>query len=540
MLTVPLGAQLSRIGATTLTFSAALRGTDTAFDPDNNVYLVVNAYGTTIGAFVSTTGAPLGAPFQISSTPEHAAYPRVVFYRTPGGAGRFLVVWHQGNGPNTVRARVVAFPGTVIGSEGVVSAGDPPTWSEEGPAVAYSPASQVFLVTWTNGSDVRARRVGLDAQPIGTVTSIAAGYGRDPGVAWNHATNQFGVSYNGADGGGALSAFALVGADGSLLRRNVFSRSSGTFISDVAFNPATGRWVMVWFSAEGSRAAEINSAGDVLALGPISSVVGWYDGLGISYNSVSGSFLAVGHYVGGPGGEIGAVELNRRGAKFSGDTIITATAPRIGSFYPRASGSWHAASWHVSFERDHANVYGQAVATSTTGGGSDTSLGGSPTSPPGPTPAPPPPPPTGGCTTPDPFAALGGGTCVNGGWLPPGSSGSGGGSNSGGCTTPDPFASMGGGTCVNGGWTSAAAVAGAAARHLAAARRPIRLPSMGGGTCVNGGWTSAAVAAVDIWRSVYRDRRRHLRERRLDSRRRLDLAAARHPIRLPQWVAAPA
>ena len=68
----------------------------------------------------------------------------------------------------------------------------------------------------------------------------------------------------------------------------------------------------------------------------------------------------------------------------------------------------------------------------------------------------PPPPPSGAaCTTPDPFTSLGGGTCCNGGWLPPGMacgappppppSGA-------ACTTSDPFTSLGGGTCCNGGW----------------------------------------------------------------------------------------
>ena len=59
--------------------------------------------------------------------------------------------------------------------------------------------------------------------------------------------------------------------------------------------------------------------------------------------------------------------------------------------------------------------------------GSLPSLPPAPTSP-TPTPTPPPPsdspvptPTPTGCTTPDPFASLGGGTCVNGGWLPPAS-----------------------------------------------------------------------------------------------------------------------
>jgi hypothetical protein len=70
---------------------------------------------------------------------------------------------------------------------------------------------------------------------------------------------------------------------------------------------------------------------------------------------------------------------------------------------------------------------------------------------------PPPPPPPTGCMTPDPFTSLGGGTCANGGWFPPGMPVPGG-SNPPppppptGCTTPDPFVSLGGGTCRNGGW----------------------------------------------------------------------------------------
>jgi Divergent InlB B-repeat domain len=83
--------------------------------------------------------------------------------------------------------------------------------------------------------------------------------------------------------------------------------------------------------------------------------------------------------------------------------------------------------------------------------------------PPSPPPSPPPPSPSPGtCTTADPFASLGGGTCYNGGWLPPGMPTPGGGTNPtppsppppppAGCTTPDPFTSLGGGTCRNGGW----------------------------------------------------------------------------------------
>jgi len=60
---------------------------------------------------------------------------------------------------------------------------------------------------------------------------------------------------------------------------------------------------------------------------------------------------------------------------------------------------------------------------------------------------------------------MGGGTCWNGGWLPPGMTAPTAGTGtppppstppltqtSNVCTTPDPFAAMGGGTCFKGGW----------------------------------------------------------------------------------------
>jgi hypothetical protein len=78
--------------------------------------------------------------------------------------------------------------------------------------------------------------------------------------------------------------------------------------------------------------------------------------------------------------------------------------------------------------------------------------------PPSPPPPGPPPTPTPGtCTAPDPFVSLGGGTCYNGGWLPPGvapppSPAPAPTPGPGTCTTPDPFVSLGGGTCFNGGW----------------------------------------------------------------------------------------
>jgi hypothetical protein len=129
-------------------------------------------------------------------------------------------------------------------------------------------------------------------------------------------------------------------------------------------------------------------------------------------------------------------------------------------------------------------------------------------------------PPGGGpaCATPDPFVALGGGTCVNGGWLPPGivpppapppsttppptppptpTGGT-------GCATPDPFVALGGGTCVNGGWLPPGIAPPPAPPPTTTPPPTLPPPPTGGtgcatpdpfvsipglvGKCVNGGW----------------------------------------------------
>jgi hypothetical protein len=132
-----------------------------------------------------------------------------------------------------------------------------------------------------------------------------------------------------------------------------------------------------------------------------------------------------------------------------------------------------------------------------------------------------PPPSVGGCATPDPFASMGGGTCHNGGWLPPGMAPPSGGTTTPtipppslpppgttGCSTPDPFASMGGGVCYNGGWLPPGMTPPSGGTPL-----PPPSPSPGptppppppancsttqpgaGWTCYNGGWLPPGMAA---------------------------------------------
>ena len=475
----PAAAQLARIGVNPDTGAAPVRGTDTAFDPVNNVYLVVgatagNSFTPLFGVFVNPQGAPVTSPFQINNPNAHAHFPRAVYSphvsNGAGGFGGFLVTWHGGLFTNSVRSRVVAYPGTLVTPESEIPS---QTFQEAGASAAYGPSAQMFLMAWqASDFSVWAARIGTNGQTIGSAFMVSAGGigARDPSVAWNPNTNEFGVLYTGFSLSGATTTFARINTSGSVVRRNTFNITSGTYITDLTFNPVTGRYLGAWFQG-GTFGAEIDGNGDVVATGLLSTVTGTRDGLGLSYNSVTGTTLLVGM---GPSFNIWAAELNSRGARTGSDTEVTSAGGPLGSYHPRTTSHTGAPDWNISFYHNFGTMRDQVVRTNSSGGGPSGSLGSAPA-------------PSGGgdggtsggsggCTTASPGS---GWTCVNGGWLPPSG---GGGTTSGGCTSASPGS---GWTCVNGGWVPPTSGGGSSSGGCATAD-PFQ--AIGGGTCVNGGW----------------------------------------------------
>src|SRR5690349_6688714 len=83
-------AQLGVLGQSQLAASGGVRGTDSAYDPVNHVYLTVSAYGTVKGVFVNTNQQPIGSAFSLNGDPDlnqiFAHYPRVAYSpHIPGG-----------------------------------------------------------------------------------------------------------------------------------------------------------------------------------------------------------------------------------------------------------------------------------------------------------------------------------------------------------------------------------------------------------------------------------------------------------------------
>jgi hypothetical protein len=150
--------------------------------------------------------------------------------------------------------------------------------------------------------------------------------------------------------------------------------------------------------------------------------------LKLFYSQASGTFLLGGHAFSQSLAGV-VLELNQHG-------VAMGSMLPIGDWFFGASGHPTAPEWIVT-TRETTRIVGTTAAF----GGSNALLAD--------------------CLTSDPFASLGGGRCVNRGWLPPGHPLIPAGPApppppppppSGACTIPDPFTSLGGGVCVNGGW----------------------------------------------------------------------------------------
>lgn len=377
-LPAPAAAQISRIGGTVpLLGGQTMRGNDVAHDPVNDVYLVVGGYGAVYGVFTDAAGAPVTSVFAIKpGDSPFGHFPRVKYSphvsNGAGGAGGFLVTWHQDDVPgsiNVVHARIVAYPNRLVGSEMALSnmSSDGATKWEAGAAIAYSTTSQRFLVAWQTVSNaIQGRLVGANGSLIGGVIPIAnPGGARDPGVAWNGATDEFGISYTGWDCCGAFAGFVRLRAgDAFLSGRATFGHSGGTYLSDIDVNTATGRFVMAWTNATGTNRAEIDTGSNVLGAGLVSAQMGGYDSLGLAFNPASGTFLAVGQQ---QSTEVGAIELGANGTPIGGVVTVTAGAS-LGSFYPRAAARSNAKQWDISLSQNLNVLADQAVATGSGGG----------------------------------------------------------------------------------------------------------------------------------------------------------------------------
>lgn len=458
-------SQLFRSGPDVTAIENA-RFSDVVYDPVAGSYVIAatrvtqvsGLYQPIVAVTTNTAATPLVTQ-QLETSLPLPNRPRLAYSADiAGGAGGALLVWYEGS---DVYARTLTTQSLVAGSRTLISDGSA---TNSSPVVAYSSTSRVFLVVWVRGttpSRIMARRVGLDAQPIGSAIDVGAG--SLPDVAWNSVTNEFAIAWS--------SGFARLSTGGAIL-----SRLESDVGRHIGVNRSTGAYVIVGSRDGGFFGAEVSPSGRVISRGLIGATMSNARARSIVFNPVSETFLV------SNGAQ--TVELNGHGAPLSLPTTALSTATCAGDAMASRNdlGEWRL----VNGPSSTINVCSLGIGTFSRNGGSDMRLGGCETPdpfeafggghcynggwlPPGleplgvplpiitspsPTPSPTPPPAPGDCATPDPFVALGGGTCAGGGWYPPGMTlptpppppGP------GGCVTPDPFVAFGGGTCWNGGW----------------------------------------------------------------------------------------
>ena len=361
-------AQVSRLGETLPLWSAGgARGSDVAFDSKNNVYLVVSSFGTVRGRYVSADGVPLGAEFVIQSSGHYTHFPRVAYSPdAAGGAGAFLVTWHASVSlaGTDVLSRIVSYTAG-LGTESLLMPADS-RW-ETGAAVAYSTVSKEFLVVWqTYLADLRGVRVANTGVPIGTVPIALTGDGeRDPNVAYNPATNEFLVVYS---GWGASFAFVRAqrvkaGTGENIGAPTHVTAATGTYITNVAYNAATGQYLSTWYQPGGHLGRLINADGSVHGdIKVLSTTYAAYDALGLAYNATSGTFHTISH---GPTADAGGVELAPDGTPLNSGAPITAIGGTLGNFYPRLTSNTARAEWMLSAAHQFSVTIAQRFGTAT-------------------------------------------------------------------------------------------------------------------------------------------------------------------------------
>jgi len=398
----PASAQLTAGANNTLFGGVVLIGNDIAYDPVNNIYLSVAAYGPVYGVFVTTAGTPAGGQFTIAAGASFGHYPKTIYCRDlNSGNGGFLVAWHADGYLHSI---VVSYPAGVVSSDRIISDGGQQGTRPGGSAgLAYSTTSHTFLATWTTAAfGVQGRFLDASGVPSGAVTQyVDAGGAQEPQVAWNSATDEFGLVWGGFNQVASWVGFRRIPASGGAPSApTTFGVAGGSFSPSVAINTSTHHYIVGWSLGGGAKGTEFDENGNKIADDRfLASRLGTPTSFSLAFNPISNTFLAVSE---DPRSiEVAGVELNSDGSAI-GIAVGLTSGATSGSFVPRVTARTTAREWSISYTRNLSSLANQLVSTATTGTG-----GG------GPPPPPPPPAPlrvTGVGMTPD--SPVGAGTTV--------------------------------------------------------------------------------------------------------------------------------
>jgi Putative binding domain, N-terminal len=296
-------AQLSKVGAPFVTpggASAYSLTSETEYDSAHQVFLTVVAEQNTApggrinASFANTNGTVVSTAFRVDSTANWPFGPAMAY--SPE-ADVFLVVWSIGGGQ--VRGRLVRYGANALGSVDFAVSGTGVASGAWAPAVAYSPTSQEFLVAYAKGGTRIARVSTAGAvigQPVLASVPAASGYHwtESPSLAWNPTNNEFLLTYAQELSPGwqirahRISAGQLVGGIATV------HAAGSTKMPDVQYSSQAGKYLVTWFQGNpyGIYGRLLNADATV-ATAPqpmLPSNYGSYDANSLGYNSFSHKF----------------------------------------------------------------------------------------------------------------------------------------------------------------------------------------------------------------------------------------------------------
>jgi hypothetical protein len=297
--------------------------------------------------------------------------PRVAYAPS---ADAFVVTWiEEEAGTSRVEARLlrIAADGSpsFLGGDVILSNGARAKHPESCPSVAWSEASETFLVAWSDVEgdlDVRARRLDASGAPVGDEVQISAGGAFDafPVVAHGMASDTFVVAWTHepVEGGGTIATRAVSAADGALGSEAILYASEYENYPDIAYDPTRDRFLVVsWHIGPGpdlyGRFADATGAavGEVIPIAATDAFEGG-DGLGVAYSREADGYVAVFQ---SDSTEIWAAFVNGDGTP---EPSLEATrGARMGSYSPKVAAVPGSPRFLVATSADYDRIVTQVL-----------------------------------------------------------------------------------------------------------------------------------------------------------------------------------
>ncbi len=374
LLTAPSSAfaQASRMGGNieVIPQSASSRFPAVAYDAASNSYLVVTGVAKVSARFVSASGVPLGPADSINN-----AGPGAAGVACSAAVNSCLVAWIQE--PTTIMARLLRSNGgelQYLTAPFPVSTNGIAKLSSSAPGVAAS-ASGEFLVAWTElgPNTIKGQRITSGGTLAGGEIPVSTtAVSLLPSLAYNSALDEYAVAYQFEPSASNQVALQRVKPGTGALIGGRSIMYSGPFAQypEIAYNSTDNQYFAITWAGLVITGGLADGTGQSLT-GGVPQVIapnGIGDGIGLAYNPVSNSYLAV--FMSINNAEIWAVEISKAGVPGQQFQLTAWGAIDNVRFstQPSAAGSTVNPHFLGVNSAGYARIVGNMAQTATSGG----------------------------------------------------------------------------------------------------------------------------------------------------------------------------